>query len=87
MMLIIKLNYLLVNVDFTESYTNDQQNEIQSAYFGNQSFLLFTSCCYFKDATNWIRNESVVVVTKNSDRNRITPMSCLKKVIGTVDTE
>ena len=86
-MLIIKLNYLLINVDFTESYTNDQQNEIQSAYFGNQSFSLFTSCCYFKDAANWIRNESVVVVTKNSDRNRITPMSCLKKVIGTVDTE
>ena len=28
----------LVQVDFAESYRNDQQNEIQSAYFGNQSF-------------------------------------------------
>ena len=37
---------LLVHVDFAESYRNDQQNEIQSAYFGNQRFLLFTSCCY-----------------------------------------
>ena len=30
---------LLVHVDFAESYRNDPQNEIQSAYFGNQSFL------------------------------------------------
>ena len=39
-------------VDFAESYRNDQQNEIQNAYFGNQSFSLFTSCCYFKGATS-----------------------------------
>ena len=32
---------LLVHVDFNKSYRNDQQNEIQSAYFENQSFLLF----------------------------------------------
>ena len=63
---------LLVHVDFDESYRNDQQNEIQSAYFGNQSFSLFTSCCYFKGVTSEIRNKSVVVVTENSDHNRIT---------------
>ena len=63
---------LLVHFDFAESCRNDQQNEIQSAYFGNQSFSLFTSCCYFKGVTSEIRNKSVVVVTKNSDHNRIT---------------
>ena len=63
---------LLVHVNFAESYRNDQQNEIQSAYFGNQSFSLFTSCCYFKGVTSEIRNKSVVVVTENSDHNRIT---------------
>ena len=63
---------LLVHVDFAESYRNDQQNEIQSAYFGNQSFSLFTSCCCFKGATSEIRNTSVFVVTENSDHNRIT---------------
>ena len=64
----IKLNYLMViyYVDFTESYRNDQQNEMKSTYFGNQSFSLFTSYCYFKGETN------VVVVTKNSDHNRMT---------------
>ena len=63
---------LLVRVYFAESYRNDQENEIKSAYFGNQSFSLFTSCCYFKGVTSEIRNKSVVAVTKNSDHNRIT---------------
>ena len=79
----IKLNY----VDFAESYRNNQQNEIQSAYFGKQSFSLFTSCCYLEGATSEIRNKSVVVVTENSDHNRITSMSCLKEVIYTMETK
>ena len=78
---------MLVHVDFAESYRNDQQNEIQSAYFENQSFSLFTSCCSFKGVTSEIRNKSVVVVTENSDHNRITSVSCLKKEIDTVGRE
>ena len=62
----------LVHVDFAESNKNDQQNEIKSTYFGNQSFSLFTSSCYFKGVTSEIRNKNVVVVTGNSDYNRIT---------------
>ena len=52
-----------------------------------ESFSLFILCCYFKGATSEIRNKSAVVVIENSDHNRITSMSCLKKVIVTVDTE
>ena len=78
---------MLVYVEFAESYRNDKQNEIQGAYFGNQSFSLFTSCCYFQDATSEIRNKSVVVVTENSDHNIITSMSFLKKVIDIVEAE
>ena len=39
---------LMVQVDFTESYKNEQQDVIQSAYFGYQSFSIFTACCYSK---------------------------------------
>ena len=78
---------MLVHVDFAGSYRNDPQNEIQNAYFGNQSFSLFTSCCYFKGVTNEIRNKSVVALTENSDHNGVTSMSCLKKMIDTVETE
>ena len=42
----ITVDSLLVHVDFAENYRNDQQNEIQSAYFGHQSFSFFTSCYY-----------------------------------------
>ena len=47
----------------------------------------FTSCCYFEGVTREIKNKSVVVVTETSDHTRITSMSCLKKVIGFVETK
>ena len=37
---------LMVQVDFAESYKNEQQSFIQRAYFGNQCFSIFTACCY-----------------------------------------
>ena len=43
---------LLIHVDFSESYKNQQQNEIQSAYFGNTTFSLFTACAYFRYSTD-----------------------------------
>ena len=39
-------NDLMIQVDFAGSYTNEQQDAIQSAYFGNQYFSIFTVCCY-----------------------------------------
>ena len=62
---------LLVHVDFAGSYRNDQQNEIQRAYFENESFPLFPSCCFFKGATSEIRNKSIVMVNENSDHNSL----------------
>ena len=40
-----------------------------------------------KAHTNEIRNKSVAIVTENSNHNSITSMSCLKKVIDTVETD
>ena len=69
----IKLNYLMVICWIMSiSLRVDQQNEIKSAYFGNQSSSLFASCCYFKNVTNEIRNKSAVELTENSYHNRIT---------------
>ena len=72
---------MLVHVDFAENYRNDQQNEIQSAYFGHQSFSLFTSCCYYKDDGNILQQKSIAIITENSDHNRVTSMSSLRKVV------
>ena len=69
---------LFIHVDFAE---------IQSAYFGHQSFSLFTSCCYYKGTENTLQQKNIVVVMENSDHNRVTSMSSLKRVIETVDNE
>ena len=72
---------LFVHVNFAENYRNDQQNEIQSAYFGHQSFSPFTSCCYYKYDGNILQQKSIVILTENSDHNGVTSMSSFRKVV------
>ena len=62
---------LLVHVDYAESYKNSQQNEIQSAYFGNSTFSIFTACCYTKSLDNGgLKKDSIVVVNESKKHNR-----------------
>ena len=79
-------NDLMVQVDFAESYKNEQQDAIQSAYFGNQCFSIFTACCYSK-VSGKIKNDNVIIVTERSDHDRVTSMSCLQKVIGEIESK
>ena len=46
----VKTGEAFVRVDCSESYNNTQQEEIQSAYFGQQNFSIFTSCSYYREA-------------------------------------
>ena len=46
----VKTGEAFVRVDYSESYNNTQQDEIQSAYFGQQNFSIFTSCSYYREA-------------------------------------
>ena len=45
----LKPGEFIVHVDYAESYKNEQQDEIQSAYFGHETFSLFTACCYARE--------------------------------------
>ena len=36
-----------IHVDYSKSYNNTQQVEIQSVYFDQQNFSIFTSCSYY----------------------------------------
>ena len=75
-------NDLILHVDFTENYKNDQQDATQSAYFENQCLCIFIECYYAKSSNhNDIRNENVIVFTESSDHDGIASMSCLQKVI------
>ena len=49
---------VICSVDFSKNYGNKQKHEIQSAYFGNEAFTLFTAACYYKPTGN--ENEKVV---------------------------
>ena len=73
---------ILVHVDYAESYKNSQQNEIQSAYFGNSTFSIFTACCYTKSLDNGgLKKDSIVVVNDSKEHNRAAALTCLKKVV------
>ena len=66
------------------SYKNEQQDAIQSAYFGNQCFSIFTACCYF-NVQGKIKKDNVIVVTEKSDLDRVASMSCLQKVVHEIE--
>ena len=80
----LKDDDLMVQVDFAESYRNEQQDAIQRAYFGNQCFSIFTACCYSK-VTGKIKNDNVVIVTERSDHDRVASMSCFQKVVEEIE--
>ena len=73
---------IFVHVDYAESYKNSQQKEIQSAYFGNSTFSIFTACCYTKSLDNGgLKKESIVVVNDSKEHNRAAALTCLKKMV------
>ena len=65
---------------FSRHYGNLKQNEIQSPYFGNDSFSLFTACLFFKrhDKT---KNVHVRITTEGPDKLRVTTISCVDFLI------
>ena len=77
----LKFNEIILHVDFSENYKNQQQHKVQSAYFGHSSFALFTACCYLGSTDGNLMKESLVVVTELPDHSRITAYSCISKVV------
>ena len=71
---------LLINLDFSENYSNRNQNEIQSAYFGNNSFSLFTACAFYNNQGK-TEKVSVTITTEGSDKSRVTSISCVDFLI------
>ena len=64
---------LLINLDFSK-------NEIQSAYFGNNSFSLFTACAFYNNQGK-TEKVSVTITTEGSDKSRVTSISCVDFLI------
>ena len=82
----LNFGQILVHVDYAESYKNSQQNEIQSAYFGNSTFSIFTACCYTKPyGDDKMKKDSVVVISESKEHDCAAAISCLKKVVEKVE--
>ena len=76
-------NEVLLDVDYSEKYSNIQQGEIQSAYFGHDSFSIFIACCYLRKDVDLI-NENITIISEASDHSRIATFTCINKVFDFV---
>ena len=57
----LKTNEFVIHVDCSENYKDKEQGEIQSAYFGHNSFLIFTAWCYTRGIDGTLLNENFTV--------------------------
>ena len=73
---------LMIYVDFSENYKSQQQNEIQSAYFGHSTFSLFATCVYYRNTADGEVKKISVTVTTEASQSRITAISCVDMVIN-----
>ncbi|XP_022107154.1 uncharacterized protein LOC110988171 [Acanthaster planci] len=64
----LKSNEIIVHVDFSENYDNKQQHAIQSAYFGYQSFSLYTVCVYHVQ-NDKVKTQSYALVTETTEHS------------------
>ena len=65
---------ILIEVDYGEKYVNKDQAQIQSEYFGQKLFLIFTACYYLN--INGIINENVTITSEVNDHSRSAAKSC-----------
>ena len=77
----------IIHVDYSESYRNKQQDEIQSAYFGQTSFSIFTACVYHKanNGADTVVKRPMTIISESSDHSRIASMSCIHMIIEEIE--
>ena len=79
----LKAGEALIHVDYSESYNNTQQDEIQSAYFGQQNFSIFTSYSYYREAEQRdLAKISIAVISESSNHSRIAAFTCTNAIVN-----
>ena len=77
----LKTNEFIIHVDYSENYKDKEQDEIQSAYFGYNSFSIFTACCYTREIGSTLLNKDFTVTSETTDHSRIAAFSCINLII------
>ena len=81
----IKANEIRLHVDYSENYKSKDQNEIQSAYFAQSTFSIFTACPYYRCQESNTIKTMPTTVTEASDESRMASMTCVSKCVK-IDT-
>ena len=76
----LKTNEFIIHVDYSKNYKDKEQDEIQSAYFGHNSFSIFTACCYTRGIDGTLLNENFTVTSEATDHSRIAAFSCINLI-------
>ena len=66
---VIGTSSAVIQVDFAENYKNRQQNEVQSAYFGQESFSLYTVVAWY-EADGKVCSKSFCFVTDETEHSK-----------------
>ena len=76
---------IIVHVDYSESYDNRHQDEIQSEYFGHSQFSIFTAVAYSRSPLdNELNKDCFAIVSEASDHSRIAAHTCTQRIIDEV---
>ena len=76
----------MIQVDYSEGYHNKDQDEIQSAYFGHETFSIFTACGYFRpNDSAKLEKVPLTIVSEANDHSRIASFTCVSKVIECIE--
>ncbi|KAJ8027956.1 hypothetical protein HOLleu_30060 [Holothuria leucospilota] len=85
-------NSAIVQVDFSENYDNKQRNEIQSAYFGHQSFSIYTACVWY-GCHKEVKCKSFCIISDEMSHDKFVALYCnkmlmkkIQEILPTVDT-
>ena len=73
-------NKVLIQIDYSGNYSNQAQNQIQSAYFGQNCFPIFTACSYLA-IDGVLVNGNITVTSEAIDHSRIARLSCWLHVL------
>ena len=78
----LKPGEALIHVDYSESHSDLQQDEVQSAYFGRQNFSIFTSCSYYRDSgVDSLTKVPMEVISESNDHSRISAFSYIVTIV------
>ena len=80
----LKIGEALIYVDYSESYNNVEQCEIQGAYFAQQNVSGFISCSlYYNEAEQGnLAKIPIAVISKSSDHSQIAAFTCTNTIVN-----